>query len=680
MTHKIARCWTSLALLAAIGGLPAAASATPLPGSRSAALSTATDLGAISGTTDITGTRLLLSRPAALQAQLDQLTEAQQDASSPLFHRWLTASDLGAQFGPSLAAVTRASDWLRSQGLTVLSVSPTRMSIAFSGTAASVGATFHAAIHAYRRNGRQLAAFSDDPQTPSDLAGIVAGVTGLSGDSPEPQVKPAGPVVRSGNGTWHAAPGLTTTYEGAEQEDVAPADFATIYGVNPLRTAASPILGAGQTIAVVEDSDIKTTDWSTFRNAFGLSGYTATLTVTHPGCTDPGRNADEIEAALDAEWATAVAPDAAIMLASCSDASGGIQASLQGLVDAATPPRVISVSFGECESELGAAAAQSWAALLEQGAAEGVSIFVSTGDSGSAGCDQDAAIATSGIAVNGLASSPYDVGVGGTDFDDFATNTVATYWNTTNTAAGGSAKSYIPEIPWNDTCANPVLAAYEGSSSTLAFCNTSFGRNFLATGGGGGGASFLFPKPAFQSGVYGIPNDHARDLPDVVLFASNGLFGHALLYCMSDTSEGGSPCTYTNGNAVTASSAGGTSFAAPAFAGIQALIDQHKKASQGNPDARLYALSVNQGRTFGGACNAAYGTGQPAGCVFHDVANGGNDQACQSGSSGCYSAGNAYGVLSTSRTTEADAYSAAVGFDLTSGLGSVNVANLVNAY
>jgi subtilase family serine protease len=672
-------------MLAAPVAADGAQAGLTLSGTRSAALSEATDLGAVSAATTISGTRLILKRTASQQAAFDQLVEAQQDPASPLYHRWLSASEIGTEFGPSEAAVTKVTDWLRAQGFNVDSVSPTRLSIAFSGSAGTVSAAFAAPVHAYQTRGRQLDALSADPTIPADLADTVTGITGLGGNHPEPQVRPAGPVYRSADGIWHAAatgvsPNLTTTYDGAAQEDVAPADFATIYNVTPLRTAASPTLGTGQTIAVVEDSDIKTTDWTTFRTAFGLSSYAATLTVTHPGCSDPGKNGDEIEAALDAEWATAVAPAAAITLASCSDASGGVQASLEGLVDAKTPPHVISVSFGECESELGSSAASSWAALLEQGAAEGVSIFVSTGDSGSAGCDQGATIATHGISVNGLASSQYDVAVGGTDFSDFASKTVSTYWNTTNTSTYGSAKSYIPEIPWNDTCANPVLASYEGSSSTLAFCNTTTGHSFLAPGGGGGGASTLFAKPSFQSGVYNIPNDGHRDLPDVVLFASNGLFGHALVYCMSDTSEGGSACTYTSGAAVVASSAGGTSFAAPAFAGIQALIDQHKGASEGNPDARLYALSIAQGNQYGGSCTSSYGTSQPAGCVFHDITTGGNDQACKSGSTNCYSAGNSYGVLSTSSTSETDAYSAASGFDLTTGLGSVNVANLVAGY
>ena len=690
-TGRRLRCVVSLAILTGVPVAAFGAGNATLFGTRSSALSEATDLGKVPDETAISGTRLILKRDTSLQAAFDQLTAAQQDRSSPLYHRWLNPSDIGAEFGPSASAVTQAAEWLRSQGLTVDAISPTGLFITFSGTAASVSAAFHVGVHNFQlRTGRQIMALAADPQIATSLAGTVIGVTGLDGVRPEPLVRPVGPVVRHTDGTWHAAsgsPAFTTTINGVEQEDVAPADFDTVYDVTPLRTASRPTLGSSQTIGLVEDSSILTSDWQTFRSTFGLANIAdpatkqaASLTIVHPGCNLAGRTGDESEAALDAEWATAVAPTAAIQLAACSDASGGIQASLQGLVDEATHPGVISVSCGECESQLGASAAKAWAALLQQGAAEGISIFVSTGDSGSAGCDQNASIASKGISVNGLASSAYDVAVGGTDFADFVSNTVPTYWNVSGSGAAGSAKSYIPELPWNDTCANPALANYEGSSSTLAFCNTTTGRSFLATGGAGGGASTLFAKPSYQSGVYGIPNDGARDLPDVVLFASNGLFGHALLYCMSDTREGGSPCTYANGTAVEASSAGGTSFAAPAFAGIQALIDQKKSRLQGNPDPRLYAMSINQGNTLGGQCWSAYGAGQPASCVFHDIANGGIDQACSSGSPGCYSAGNTYGLLSTSSTSEADAFNANWGYDLASGLGSVDVKNLVNNY
>lgn len=85
-----------------------------------------------------------------------------------------------------------------------------------------------------------------------------------------------------------------------------------------------------------------------------------------------------------------------------------------------------------------------------------------------------------GITVNGRASTPYNVAVGGTDFSDTYSGTTSTYWNSTNTSSNGSAKSYIPEIPWNTTCGSQLFATFEGSSTTYGssgFCNSSFISN-----------------------------------------------------------------------------------------------------------------------------------------------------------------------------------------------------------
>ncbi len=685
---------SSLRALAALGPLLGGASlaaplagTTALTGSRPPALADATDLGGLDDALPLSSVTVSLRRTPARQQAFDALVAAQTDAASPLYHQWLGAAALRTDFGPSSASIAAVAQWLTASGLQVVSVAPSGMSVTISGTAGTIGRAFHTAIHGYQTaDGRTIVASTGAEAIPTSLSGVIAGVR-LAGFQPRPLVEPAGQVVRHGDGGWSAAAGAAPAFtftDGSQQEDVAPADYATIYDVARLRTQSSPLLGSGETIAVVEDTDMKAADYTTFRSVFGLSSYTGTLTQVHPGsgCTDPGTNTDEGEAALDAEWAGAVAPDANIVLASCADTStgGGIQAALQGLVSESAPPPVISVSYGECESELGTAAAQSWAEILEEAAAEGISVFISSGDSGSAGCDQGATIASDGLAVNGLASSSYDVAVGGTDFDDLATNTVSTYWNTTNTGTDGSAKSYLPETPWNDTCANPILSGYEGSASTLAFCNTTTGRRFLAPGGGGGGASTIFAKPSWQAAT-GVPADGKRDLPDVSMFASNGLWGHALVYCMSDTAEGGTACTYSSGSVIEASSAGGTSFAAPAFAGIQALIDGKKGAAQGNAASRLYALAASQ--FSGGAaasCASAAGASTGASCVFHDVRIGGNDQACRSGSANCYTGGRSYGVLSTSSTAEADGYAAGTGYDEATGLGSVDVANLVNAF
>ena len=236
---------------------------------------------------------------------------------------------------------------------------------------------------------------------------------------------------------------------------VVPADLATIYNFNPLFNAG--VSGQGQPITLVEDSDLYTNDdWSNFRSTLGLSNYVgASLTTIYPNnCTDPGINADDGEAILDAEWASAAAPSAAIVIASCTD----LWTAVQNLVNEANPPPIVSISYGVCEALSGSGTNALTASIYQQAVAEGVSVFVSAGDNDGAVCtDRDnSASATTGIGVNALASTPYNVAVGGTDFSDSFSGTSATYWAPSNGPTYGSALSYVPEIPWNRFLRRPV--------------------------------------------------------------------------------------------------------------------------------------------------------------------------------------------------------------------------------
>jgi subtilase family serine protease len=280
------------------------------------------------------------------------------------------------------------------------------------------------------------------------------------------------------------------------------------------------------------------------------------------------------------------------------------------------------------------------------------------------------------------------VSVGGTDFQDYADGTLATYWSTTNGSGLKSAKSYVPEMTWNSSCASSVLYSYEAYSSGAAFCNSSAGATYLSTFAGSGGPSSVYPKPFWQSGVFGIHKDGKRDLPDVALFAADGVWTHSLLECMSDSTQGGYPCNYANPTDAWYNSAGGTSFAGPAFAGIQALIDQKIGSRQGNPNSVLYKLAATE---YGSptspnlvdlsGCDATNGVTVGKSCIFYDVTKGDIDVPCQAGTKSCYApAGDTYGVLSTSTTSLQVAYPTASGWDFGSGLGTVNVENLVNSW
>jgi subtilase family serine protease len=542
--------------------------------------------------------------------------------------------------------------------------------IDFSGNAGQVRDAFHTEIHNYNVNGELHLANASDPKIPRALASLVGGVYSLNDFRPKPLFVKPNFTVTSGNNTFHL---------------VAPSDFAKIYNVSPLYSAG--ITGKGQTIVVLEESDVLPADVTTFRMAFGLSGFTGTFSQIHPGlgCSDPGElgGGDQSEASLDAEWAGAVAPDADVELASCADTStsAGIFIAAVNLVNSKTPPPIMSLSFGNCEANLGVSGNQFFKNTWQAADAEGTSVFVSAGDGSAAGCDDfnTAGWAIAGIAASGFASTPYNVATGGTDFDDFLQKDISTYWNASNSATGESAKSYVPEIPWDDSCASNLLAEFEGFSTGLAFCNSSNGQNFQDIGGGGGAPSSIYAKPSWQSGVLGNPTDGKRDLPDVSLFASNGFYGHALLLCFSEASLGGTPCDYKVSADALGNAAGGTSFTAPQFASVQALINQKAKAAQGNPDAIFYQLFKKNTGTLA-ACNATKGNRISSACIFHDVTMGNNDVPCF-GANDCFGASTTdLGVLSTSDTTENVAYPATKGWDFATGLGSVDVTNLVNAW
>ncbi len=632
--------------------------------------------------------QLLLKRPAETQAALTHLIDALQNPASPQFHHWLTATQFGAAFGPDREDVRAVTDWLASHGFRVNGVQTGGMVIDFSGTAGDIRAAFHTEIHNLDVNGAHHIANMSDPRIPVALAGVVNGIVSLTDFRPHTNFKSRAAYTFSSGGS---------TYEA-----VVPGDLATIYNLNPLFSAG--ISGQGQTIVVIEDTNVySTADWSTFRSTFGLSGYTSgSFTQVHPAgastCTNPGTvSGNESEAELDAEWASAAAPSAAIELASCKDTStvfGGLIA-LENLVNGSSPPAIVSISYGECEAENGATANAAYNTTYEQAVALGVSVFVSAGDEGAASCDADLTKSTHGIGVSGFASTPYDVAVGGTDFGDAYAGTTSTYWSSTNGAYYESAKSYIPEIPWNDSCASVLIATVEGYSTTYGsggFCNSTTGKNdFLTTASGSGGPSGCatgkasttgvvsgtckgYAKPSWQS-LVGNPSDGVRDLPDVSLFAANGVWGHYYVFCDSDTGDGGAKCT---GAPSGWSGAGGTSFASPIMAAIQALVNQKQGARQGNPNPVYYALAAAEyGANGSSNCNSSNGNTVGSSCIFYDVTLGDMDVNC-TGTHNCYLPSGKNGVLSTSDSSYLKAYGTGTGWDFATGIGSLNAANLVN--
>ena len=635
---------------------------------------------------------LQLKRSPQKEVALEQFIRELQTQGSPNYHHWLTAQEFGARFGVDQADLDAVTAWLESQGFRVNVVYPNGMLIDFSGTAGQVRKAFQTEIHHLAVQGQMHIANMSEPRIPAALAPVIAGVVSLHDFRPHPMHRMRKP-----------RPEFTIGGLFGDTYAVVPADLATIYNLNPLFN--SGISGQGQSIVLIEDTDVfAAADWTAFRSTLGLSGYTsASFASLHPApsggtnnCLPPGVIApNDAEAILDAEWASAAAPSAAIQMAACADTAttfGGLIA-LQNLINGSAPPSIVSISYGQCETVNGEAANAAYSSAYQQAVAEGASVFVAAGDSGPAGCDNGALVATHGIGVNAFASTPYNVAVGGTDFSDTFSGTNLSYWNSTNTPTFGSATSYVPEIPWNDSCASALVASYLGYpvSGPSSLCNDPLlGSMFESTVAGGGGPSQCatgsptmngvvggscagWPKPSWQS-VPGNPNDGVRDTPDVSLFAADGLWSHYYVFCWSDTAHGGAAC---GGDPSTWSGAGGTSFASPIMAGIQALINQKAGGPQGNPAPVYYQLAAAEfGSVGSGSCNASDGSGVSASCTFYDVTDGDIDVDCTGPN--CYLGGASVGELSTSVNAFAPAYATSKGWDFATGIGSVNAANLVN--
>jgi subtilase family serine protease len=648
-------------------------------------------------------------REAALKQYIDQL----HDRNSPNFHKWLTPEQFAESFGVAKEDVETVKSWLKSQGFTVNGSQSNGLVVDFSGTAGLVRKAYHTEIHNLDVNGVKHYANMSDPRIPAALSPAIEGVVSLHNFHPKPQNVARGPrpsyTYTSSNGTFHA---------------LAAGDIATIYNLTPLFAAGYS--GKGQSIMVVEDTYLySTTDWTIFRKTFGLTrpypygtlsqvSPTGAITCTNPGfqgsSNDPGYG-DDGEAIIDVEWASAAAPNAAIILAACTDTSafGGLIA-LENTLNgpAASLPSVVSISYGEAEASNGAAANAAYNSAYQQAVIEGVSIFVSSGDENAASAD-GGNDSTHGIGVSGFTSTPYNVSVGGLDFGYTADNVdPSTYWSANNSSTYSSALSYIQEIPWNNSCAGQLLASFLAPllgtpSDPQAFCNTATAnsdglRN--AIGGSGGpsgcatgtastrgvvsGTCAGYAKPAFQIGLFGNPADGVRDIPDVSLFASNGFWDAYYVVCWSnpDTNPevgGGFTCT---GPPSTWAGFGGTSVSSPIMAGIQALVNQKTASRWGNPNTEYYALAnLEYGVSGSSVCNSTTVNKTGNSCIFYDVTQGDNDSACTARTGqplrNCYRPSGTIGILSTSNTTSEPAYTATPGWDFSTGIGSVNAYNLV---
>ena len=642
----------------------------------------ANDRGELPGTQSITRMTLLMQRSAAQETALEQLLAEQQDPKSPNYHAWLTPQQFGEQFGPADSDIETLRSWLSSQGFSNLRISNGKTLITFDGTAGQVRNAFHTGIHRLSVNGREHFANMQEPEIPEALAPVIAGVFGLHNFHPQPQVKRFGKFQRNMK-TGEIRPLFTFTDVNGTFYGVGPADFKKIYNV------PATLDGTGVSIAVVGQSNIDLQDVADFRSIFGLSANQPTVILNGP---DPGLvSGDEGESDLDVEWAGAIAPNASIKFvttqSTSTDGVSGVDASAAYIVDN-NVAAILSESYGACESGLGTAGNQFYQLLWQQAAAQGITVVVSAGDNGSAGCDDPNTVTSipadgkSHLAVSGIASTPFNIAMGGTDFNQ--ANQQTTYWNSTNSTGEVSAKGYIPEMVWNDSCASSGLTgcnAVTGSSASL---------NIVA---GSGGLSAVYSKPPWQSNaITGLPSDGKRDLPDVSLFSGDGNNKSFYIVCQSDADiTGDTGCNLTTFSSTSPfhdfQAVGGTSAAAPTFAGIMALINQKTGQRQGNANPSLYALGKNEAYA---SCDSGTGNSGKSSstCVFNDItgnvaANGNtptlnNSVPCAGGATNCSKTNSGgFGVLTSAGSP---AFTAGLGYDLATGLGTPNVANLINAW
>ena len=625
---------------ARIQGELSSSSMALVPGSKHPMAQAQYDAGRMPSSTRLNGMTIVFNRSADQEAALKSLMAAQQDPNSPLFHQWLTPDQFAARFGVAESDLQQVQSWLEQQGFSIDSVARSKNSIHFSGTVGQVEQAFQTQMHYYTVDGVKHFAPSTALSVPAAISSMVTTIRNLDDFRPRPMVIP--------NRTQRPTPAFTSSVTGSVF--LAPGDIKVAYDLNPLINAGTN--GAGQSIAIMGQSQVSTTDIANFQSAAGLPSSTP-IQVLVPNTGSPTvSTGDESESDLDLEWSGGIAPGAQIYFVYVGgDTNYSAFDSVTYAVDEKIG-NIISISYGQCEPLLPTGFATSFDAVLEQAGTQGQTVVAAAGDDGSTSCYQSPTTTNptlaqqESVAVSYPASSAYATGVGGTEITE-ANDAVGQYWaaaTSTTTDNITSLLKYIPEVAWNDD-----TAAVAAGNTTLS-----------ATGGG---VSTLYTaQPSWQTTYFNTtgeanPNNKARLVPDISFYASPDLPGY--LYCTSDQSA------WSQGQAASCNSgfrdsstqdltlAGGTSFATPIFAGMVAILNQDKgyTTGQGFINPTLYTLASNSS-TYSSA--------------FHDITTGNNECPSGLGATYCSSAGEG-------------SYTTGTGYDLVTGLGSIDVANLAGA-
>ena len=473
------------------------------------------------------------------QAALVQLLVDQQNPASKNFHKWLKTGEFSRRFGPASSEVKAVEQWLEAQGFMITSRAPGYLG--FSGNVAQTQNTFDVRIA--RFGDGSAYGNTADPVVPRQLADVIGAIVGM--DNMVRAVPQFRRVSRSSTGyetvapargklSTPSAPDRSAANSAAPQylignfQAFGPGDMRSFYG----QTVGAGRDGSGDCIAIVGTSDFFDATASTFTSQFGLPpiSYTRVLHGPNPGILPD----DSLEAELDLQWTHAAAPGASIVFHYGSD----LIAAISGAVSDNTCG-AINISFALCGPSQ-SLITNTVHGLFLQAAAQGQSVFVSSGDQGAAGLSVsgDLCIDSFSRSVNELSADPNVTSVGGTQFNP--------------TFFGGNNTGHVPEDVWDD-----------------------------ASGATGGGASEFFAKPGYQTGA-GVPDDGARDVPDISLIASPNSPG---VFWADETSGGPKVICCL----------GGTSLSAPLWAGYSRVIAQLSGTTRlGNLNPMIYDLANTQ--------------------------------------------------------------------------------------
>jgi subtilase family serine protease len=504
------------ALLCLTGAAQAAGSSRVKVGSKPVLPAGARSLGALAQSTPIQATVTLQPRdPQALSAY----AQAVSDPSSSAYHRYLTVAEFAQRFGPTTAQIRAVRSSLRTEGLQPGAVSANRLSVPVTASAAQLGSAFSTSFARYRlADGRSAYANTSAPSVQAAVAGTVQGVLGLSTLAvPHPLNTPhsagiagagAAPRTTTTSGTPPSPCTQATTQAGIDGSYTAD-QIASAYGLTGLYTQSD--FGSGVTVALYELEPYSSSDISAYQSCYGTSASVTNVSVDGGA----GSGAGQGEAALDIEDVAGLAPQASIRVYEGPNTNSGAYDTYSRIVTD-NVAQVISTSWGLCESQEGATAAQSENTLFQEAATQGQSIFAASGDNGTTDCTNFSGKPIKARAVDDPASQPYVTGVGGTSMTSVGPPPTETVWN-------------------------------DGGSS----------------GASGGGVSTLWTQPSYQAG-FAVPQSsitctsalstNCREVPDVSASADE-YHGYVIYYSGGWTSFGG------------------TSVAAPTWASLTALAD-----------------------------------------------------------------------------------------------------------